>query len=149
MEDPTSSLAVPKLRSLKGRKTRRYHGRRAVTPMRRRHHRHTKTRAQPRVGNENGKDVQLSQRTASSDDGERKDAHEDADGGYPERKGTKDGDLQGERKDQEEHSETDGEGGGVHSEVSVHPGSLQELRELPASIPDANETSLEEEEPPF
>lgn len=131
-------------------KTRRFHGRRSVTPMRHKGRRAVaKTRCHHKAEKKISHELPVREHTGSLHDGERQGENEDKHSEDQKRQGHEDSSGSGKREDTEIHEEAIGLGNSEHSEQSVHPGSIQELRELPASAQVTDETSPEEEEPPF
>ena len=124
-------------------KTRRFHGRRSITPMKHKGRKPAKTRCHNRNG------VQLREHTSSFHDNERQGENKDQHCENQKREGDKDSECSRERKDTEVHEEVIQLGNSEHSEKPVHPGSVQELRELSASVQVTDETDQQEEEPPF
>jgi hypothetical protein len=118
------------LRSLQtvGKYTRRLHGRRAITPMKSKAKKVAikKTRSTHRIET----NVQLPKHTGSRNGRERSPSCENQHSGHQEREGDKDSHSEGKRKDTEEHQDLITEGNKSHPECTIHPGSLQELREL-------------------
>lgn len=132
-----------------GGKTRRILGRRAITPIRRKRKLAViKTRSRTRID-----DISVLQRTSSLGDEERatEDSKEHCDS--EKRKGSQGGDDSGEREVTHLCEAPVDCGYSENPEKSVHPGSIQGLPQLLEST-DAltevtNETSPQEEEPPF
>jgi hypothetical protein len=130
-------------------KTRRFHGRRSVTPMRHKSKKPSKTRCISKVERTDFHGIPIRKHTSASQSDERDTQNKDEHCEDQERKGNKDCDDEGKRKDAEVHEEVEPLGNSEYSEQPVHPGSIQELRELPASVEVTDETGPEEEEPPF
>lgn len=117
--------------------------------MRHKGHKPSKTRCQHRTERAITNGIQLRKHSGSSDHDGREVENEDKHSEDQKREGHEDSCAEGKREDTEVHEESVTLGNSEHSEQSVHPGSVQELRELPASVQDTDETSPKEEEPPF
>jgi hypothetical protein len=118
------------LRSLQtiGKYTRRLHGRRAITPMKSKGKKVAikKTRSSHKVE----ANVQLPKHTSSRNGSQRSSSTENQHSIDQERKGNKDSGSEGKREDTKEHQEVITEGDKSNQECTIHPGSLQELRDL-------------------
>lgn len=123
-------------------RTRRFHGRRAITPLRPKRKRILKTRCHTKVGN-----VSIQQHTGSRSDGKWSSQDQKEHSEHQGREGNKIGGDHGKWKDSEECEELDQCGNEEDSELTVHPGSLQEVSRLPeyASSDSTNETELKGE----
>lgn len=132
-----------------GGKTRRILGRRAITPIRRKRKLAViKTRSRTRID-----DISVLQRTSSLGDEERATEDSKEHCHSEKRKGSQGGDDSGEREVTHLCEAPVDCGYSENPEKSVHPGSIQGLPQLLEST-DAltevtNETSPQEEEPPF
>lgn len=115
------------------KRTLRNHGRRAVTPPRR-----GKTRGH--VGKRHGL-VPLFKSADSHNNQERPKEDKEEQCEHSERKGHEDSGDPGEgHANQAEHQEAHSEGGGVHSEMSVYPGTVQGLSGLSQDDEEDSET---------
>jgi len=150
MEDSLSLLRLKKFPT----KTRRFHGRRAITPIRnRKNKRYARTRSHNRLEESNG--VPVLQRTDSHVGEKREEDDKKEHSGCEKREGDKDGLNEGKGAHAEKHETPDTERNSQHSELTVHPGSVQGLPTNTSEDSEnavrasANATHLEEEEPSF
>lgn len=120
--------------SLRYAKTRRYTGRRSLTPMRSKHKRAPgKTRGH-RV--EKKRNVQLLQHTSSQHDSQRERTDEDKHGGGTQGQGDQDSDSQGKWQDTQINEEAEQIRDSEDSKESIHPGPLQTMSHMPESTAD-------------
>jgi len=150
MEDSLSLLRLKKFPT----KTRRFHGRRAITPIRnRKNKRYARTRSHNRVEESNA--IPVLQQTDSHVGEKREEDHKKEHSRCEKREGDKDSRDEGKREDAEKHETPETEGDSRHSELTVHPGSVQGLPintsedSENAVSASSNVTHLEEEEPSF
>ena len=150
MEDSLSLLRLKKFPT----KTRRFHGRRAITPIRnRKNKRYARTRSHNRLEDSNG--VPVLQRTDSHVGEKREEDDKKEHSRCEKREGDKDGLNEGKGAHAEKHETSDTQGDSQHSELTVHPGSVQGLPTNTSEDSEnavsasANATHLEEEEPSF
>lgn len=150
MEDSLSLLRLKKFPT----KTRRFHGRRAITPIRnRKNKRYARTRSHNRVEESNAVPVLQPADSHIGEKQEKDDKKEHS--GCEKREGDKDSRDEGKREDAEKHKTPHTEGDSQHSELTVHPGSVQGLPTNTsedsenAVTASSNATHLEEEEPSF
>ena len=150
MEDSLSLLRLKKFPT----KTRRFHGRRAITPIRnRRNKRYARTRSHTRVEESNA--VSVLQRTDSHVGEKREEDDKKEHSRCEKREGDKDGLNEGKGTHAENDEAPDTQGDSQHSELTVHPGSVQGLPTNTsegsenAVSASSNATHLEEEEPSF
>lgn len=150
MEDSLSLLRLKKF----PRKTRRFHGRRAITPIRnRKNKRYARTRSHTRVEESNV--VPVLQRTDSHVGEKREEDDKKEHSRCEKREGDKDGLNEGKGAHAENDEASDTQGDSQHSELTVHPGSVQGLPTNTsegsenAVSASSNATHLEEEEPSF
>ena len=130
------------LRAL-GNKTRRFQGRRSITPIKPKKKRIVKTRYVKKVENA----VSIQQQSSSRSDGKWSAQDQKEYSGDFQWEGNKDGGNHGKREDSQKHKEAECGGNQKDSTESVYPGSLQELHELSElAVTDiTNETELKEE----
>lgn len=124
------------------KKTRCLHGRRAITPIRQKK---KKTRSHHSIGKKTKNGIQLQQHTSSSHDSGWQEQNENQHGQNQERKRSEDSGNPGERKDEKIPKDADEERDTIHPKESVHPGSIQELREVSAESIAEADTQDEEE----
>ena len=139
---------LDKLSNKKYPLTRRFTGRRGITPMKSKHKKIIKTRSHKVEGKRN---VQLLQHTKSRNDEEWKDTDTQECRENSERKGNKDSGFDGKWQDAQECPQVNQGGGSENSEKSIHPGPIQALSGLPESAavsPTSDETQIESEELP-
>lgn len=131
-------------RSLKRYKfTRRYSGRRAITPMRSKVKKIQKTRGHK----VEKKHVPLCKQTSSHDHEKRSEtSHEDKHGEYQEWKGKQNGYCQAGEEDKEEQTQVEQERNSTDSTKQIHPGPIQALLCLSASQYDTQEEKIEAEQ---
>jgi len=134
--------------SLRYAKTRRYTGRRSLTPMRSKHKSIGKTRGH-RV--EKKRHVQLLQYTSSQHDGQRQRENEDEHSEHSSGQGNQNSDSEGKWKDTEIHQEAEQIRGSEDSKESVHPGPVQTVfdmfeQEISAGNQTSDKTEIEAEE---
>lgn len=123
--------------------TRRFSGRRGVTPMRTKHRKPvTKTRSN-RV--EKRSDVSVRKHTISCVNRKWKEENEKEHRNDQERKGDKDCDSGGGEEDKEECSHVEQRGDSADPEESVHPGLVQTLSGLLEQTPQSNECADDQE----
>lgn len=125
--------------------TRRYSGRRAITPMRSKLKKIQKTRGH-RVEK---KHVPLSKQTSTHHDEEgSKTCHQDEHCGHQEWKGEQNGHHQGREENQEEQTQTIEERSSTDSTKQIHPGPIQTLLlvSATAAITDTQEEKIEAEQ---
>ena len=121
------------LQSLRYAKTRRYTGRRSLTPMRSKHKTIGKTRGH-RV--EKKRNVQLFHYTNSQYDGEREGTDKNKHSPGAQGEGDQNSDSQGKREDTEINEEAEQIRNTEDSKESVHPGPLQTLSHVLESTAD-------------
>lgn len=124
--------------------TRRYSGRRAITPMRSKLKKIQKTRGHK----VEKKHVPLFKHTSSFHDGERKKEDESQCCKHTERKGNQDSDNKRGKENQKEHTSSEQERNDQDSKESIHPGPVQTLPRLPehAYGDDTQEETIEAEQ---
>lgn len=130
--------------------TRRFTGRRGITPMRSKHKiRVTKTRGH-KVERRNH--VPILKHTSSQQHGERKEDDKDEHSENTQRQGNQDSCDERKWEDQKEHTQVKQRGNTENSEESVHPGALQamcglsEQQQLSAEYEASDKTQIEAEE---
>lgn len=129
------------LRTSVFKKTRCLHGRRAITPIR---HKKKKTRSNHLVG-KHGVKLPICEHSGASHVGQRENEDKKEYSGNQEWKGDEDRGNRGEREDKDINKATESRGNPIDSNESVHPGSIQELREVSAEIiPEADTQDQEE-----
>lgn len=124
------------------KKTRCLHGRRAITPIR---HKKKKTRSHHSIGKKTKNGIQLQQHTSSSHDSGWEEQNENQYSQNQEREGNENSRDTGERKNKEVKQDSDCERDTIYPKESVHPGSIQELREVSAESIAEADTQDEEE----
>lgn len=131
-------------RSLKRYKfTRRYSGRRAITPMRSKVKKIQKTRGHK----VEKKHVPLCKQTSSHDHEKRSEtSHEDKHGEHQEWKGKQNGDSEGGKENQEEQTQVEQKGNPTDSTKQIHPGPIQTMLLMSASQYDTQEEKIEAEQ---
>lgn len=105
-----------------------------------------KTRCKHRVERDG---ISIRKHSDSHDEHERLDADKNQLCENREWKGDENNACEGKWENTEVDKEAIPLGNPSDSAQPIHPGSLQELRELSASLQDTDETGPEEEEPPF
>ena len=124
--------------SLRYAKTRRFTGRRSITPMR---SKHKKSIQKTRHHKVEKRHVQLLKHTSTQYDGGRQGEDQNQCSEHSQREGNQDGDGQGEWKDTEILQEAELLRNTENSEKSVYPGPIQTLPHLSESqISAGNET---------
>ena len=127
--------------------TRRITGRRSITPIRSRHKKLIKKTRGHKVERKPYVSI-LKHATAHSDE-KRNQADKSEFSDDQERKGDKDGSLDGEWKDPQEHTQVEQSGTTENSEESVHPGPVQTVPHMPestASSETSDKTEIESEQ---
>jgi hypothetical protein len=128
--------------------TRRFTGRRGITPMK---SKHRKPIPKTRGHKVEKKYVPIRKLTDAQQHSERNSQNKDECCEDSERKRDQNSDREGEGKDKEEHSQTEQGRNTENSEKSVHPGPLQTvsgLSEQSAAHAETAETEIESEELP-
>ena len=126
--------------------TRRVKGRRAITPMRSRGKKPSKTRSSVLVKKKHNVLLSKSSEPCINRQRSQNDTTEQCDS--EERKRSQGSSDQGKQQDTEVVKETDGQGDQCDPPGPIHPGSIQRLSSS-ASLYELDETELKEEEPPF
>ena len=127
--------------------TRRYKGRRALTPMRSKHKCQIKKTRGHKV--EKRHHVPLLKHASSIHDGERKEEDQSQLGHSPQWKGDQDSHNQGGKEDAKEHTQVESIGNTENSEKSIHPGPVQTLPDMSEQSADdqtIDKTEIEAEE---
>jgi hypothetical protein len=127
--------------------TRRFTGRRGITPMKSKHKKIAKTRNHKVEGKRN---VQLLQHTKSRNDEEWKDTGSQEYCEDSKRQGDKDSGCQGKWEDTKECAQTNQGGNTENTEKSIHPGPIQTVSNVSESATaddkEADKTEIEAEE---
>ena len=111
--------------------TRRFKGRRALTPMRSKHKCQIKKTRGHRV--EKRPHVPLLKHTSPLHDGERKEEDQSQLGQYSQWQGDQDSHHKGGEEDAKEHTQTELIRNTENSEKSIHPGPVQTLSDMSES----------------
>ena len=129
--------------------TRRFKGRRGITPMKTKHKKPIPKTRGHKV--ERKPYVPIRKLTNAQQHGQRDTKDKDEHCKDSQREGDQDSHHEGERKDQEEHTQVEPSRATENSEKSVHPGPLQTVPGLPeqtAAHTETDETQIESEELP-
>lgn len=118
-------------KSLRYAKTRRYTGRRSITPMKSKHRKTIPKTRHHKV--ERKTHVPVLQHTGSQQLSERKEADKDQHSQHTKWEGNQDSHSPGERKDTQEHSQVEQVRNTENSEEPIHPGLIQTLPDLSQS----------------
>ena len=111
--------------------TRRFKGRRAITPMRSKHKCQIKKTRGHKV--EKRPHVPLLKHTGSLHPGEREEKDKSQLSEHPQRQGNQDSDNQGGEENKKEHSQAEQVRNTENSEKSIHPGPVQTVPHMSQS----------------
>jgi hypothetical protein len=147
MEVSKTLEGVPAKKTSRYVYTRRVTGRRSITPIRSKQKKLIKKTRGHKV--ERKPYVSILKHATAHSDGKREETDKSQLSDCQEREGDKDGSLEGEWKDPQEHTQAIESGNTENSEESVHPGPIQTLSNMPestASSETSDKTEIESEQ---